>query len=70
MKPLNDDDFYYINKELIENNRIFFLAKKEELKFKQDKLSDINKFTDTEPAFRSNLNLLKNLVFHLSVRIS
>ena len=29
---LNDDDFYYINKELIENNRIFFLSKKRRIK--------------------------------------
>ncbi len=58
---LNDEDFYHVNNQIIENKKIFFLAKKkEELKFDQNKLVNINKFTDTEPAFRCNLKIYLN----------
>lgn len=58
---LNDKDFYHVNNQIIENKKIFFLAKKnEEFKFEQNKLVNINKFTDTEPAFRCNLKIYLN----------
>ena len=42
---------FIMNNQIIENKK-YFSAKNEEFKFEQNKLVNINKFTDTEPAFR------------------
>jgi hypothetical protein len=56
----NNNDFFFLEKD-IDNNKIFFLAKKEEVelwcKKKFDKLINLNIYTDTSPAFRANLQI-------------
>lgn len=56
-----DKFFFFLNNTLIDNNKIFFIAKKDEtksLQFKRSELLDINQFTNTTPsAFRSNLEI-------------
>jgi hypothetical protein len=54
-------DFYRIDKNVIDNGKIFCLATKEEIqkleKNKYSKLININNFTDTSPDFRANLQV-------------
>ncbi len=53
-------NFFFIENSYIENNKIFFLAKKEEVNLIkiENKLIELNNFTNTKPAaFRSNLRL-------------
>lgn len=48
--------FFQIKDELIDNNKIFFLASDEELKkFDKYKIKNISDFTETSPEFRANL---------------
>ena len=48
--------FFQIKDNLIDNNKIFFLASEEELKkFDNDKIKNISDFTETSPEFRANL---------------
>ena len=53
-------DFFFINDQ-IENNKIFFLSNTDEIKkYKKnfyEELIKLNFFTDTSPAFRSNLKI-------------
>ena len=59
LKCEEDQLFFIINNQHIDNKKIFFLANErhvETLK-KNNLLSDISKFTNTEPAFRSNLKI-------------
>jgi len=50
--------FYFLDKEKIDNHKIFFLAKKEDLKnFDHEKLKKFNSFTSTSPAYRSNFKV-------------
>ena len=55
------DDFYQINSSLIDNGKIFCLAKEDEaLQFEQNnssKLMNFNNYTDTNPGFRANLQV-------------
>ena len=52
-------DFYILENDSLDNNKIFFLAKeKEVLKTNQkNNLKYLNNFTKTEPAFRANLKI-------------
>ena len=52
-----DDDFFYLTKEFCKNDLIFFLAEKKLYKSNATCLELIDKFTDTEPAFRANLRI-------------
>jgi hypothetical protein len=55
-----DDYFYFLKNQLIDNKVIYFLAKDSEIKsFKEKKLIKYNKFTETSPAFRSNFMIKK-----------
>mgnify|MGYP001362527284 FL=1 len=48
--------FFQIKDNLIDNNKIFFLASDEELKkFDKYKIENISDFTETSPEFRANL---------------
>ena len=48
--------FFQIKDNLIDNNKIFFLASDEELKkFDKYKIKNISDFTETSPEFRANL---------------
>jgi len=53
-------DFFFVNDQ-IENNKIFFLSNTDEIKkYKKnfyEELIKLNFFTDTSPAFRSNLKI-------------
>ena len=57
-----NDDFYLIEENISNNENIFFLAKQDEIdNFNKKKLINFNNFTDTSPAYRSNLKInLKN----------
>ncbi|MDC3174860.1 hypothetical protein OA868_03715 [Candidatus Pelagibacter sp.] len=56
-KKINDF-FYVLKNEDILNNEIFFLADNSIFdKFNHNKLENFNNFTDTSPAFRSNLKI-------------
>ncbi len=54
-----NNSFFFIEDNSIENNKIFFLANDNEVSLmkKQNELIKINNFTNTSPAFRSNLRL-------------
>lgn len=58
-KYRSDDDFFYIDEINHTINSIYFLAKKEETKqiIKDNVITDINSITDTNPAFRANLEI-------------
>lgn len=52
------NDNFFIVKEEISNHDIYFLANDEDLiTFKNNKLIDFNKFTNTAPAFRCNFKI-------------
>ena len=55
------DDFYFVDSDILNNDNIFFLATKENIKKLEmnnfSKLENLNDFTDTTPAFRSNLQI-------------
>ena len=54
-------DFYFLSSEDITNSSIFFLASSKDFNFKNEKLRNFNKFTETLPAYRANLKIiLKN----------
>jgi hypothetical protein len=56
-----DKSFFFLNNEILDNKKIFFLAEKNEAKYLKNNnvhLLNINKFTNTKPsAFRSNLKI-------------
>jgi hypothetical protein len=53
-----NDDFFLIKKDLIENNKIYFIAEKKEINFfSNNELKNLSSFTQTWPAFRANLKL-------------
>ncbi|MDA7838489.1 hypothetical protein N9A15_04780 [Candidatus Pelagibacter sp.] len=55
-----DDYFYFLKDQLIDNKVIFFLAKESEIKSsKEKKLLKYNKYTETSPAFRANFIIKK-----------
>ena len=59
---LENENFYFINENLITNENMFFLSKSDHLKKNKKNLHEIifpNKFTDTHPAFRANLEITK-----------
>ena len=66
-KPdLETNEYYFkIKQDFLDNEKIFFLAKDNEISlFKQKKnkeLFSVNNYTDTEPAYRANLEICNNL---------
>ena len=58
-KYKSDNDFFYIDENNHVLNSIYFLAKKEEADkiIKNNIISNINNTTDTNPAFRANLEV-------------
>ncbi len=55
-----DDYFYFLKDDLIDNKIIYFLAMESEIKnSKEKKLVKYNKFTETSPAFRANFIIKK-----------
>jgi len=58
-----NQDFYQINSDQINNDQIFFLATPEDIVFfenNNNKLIELNDYTDTTPAFRANLQVSIN----------
>ena len=56
-----DEHVYYVNNSFFNDFSFFFLAKKNEInKFDNNKLVNLNKFTDTMPAFRANMKIYNN----------
>ncbi len=57
-------NFFFLKNDVIENDKIFFLASEDEIKKYNNNFSELlnlNKFTDTSPsAFRSNLRVYIN----------
>lgn len=58
VKTDQDKEFFYVNSNL-SNDKIYFISENKDFKFNKSNLEVIDNFTDTEPAFRSNL-LIKN----------
>lgn len=58
VKTDQDKEFFYLNSNL-SNDKIYFISENKDFKFNESNLEVIDNFTDTEPAFRSNL-LIKN----------
>lgn len=60
-KYKNDDYFFYIEDSELSNDNIFFLAKQNQFsisnKIFAQNLLNFNTFTDTDPAFRSNIQI-------------
>ena len=54
IKCNEDEDFFYLNNDLINNDKIFFISKKIITKINKNSLEILDNYTDTEPAFRSN----------------
>jgi len=53
-----NDNFYIVKDDEISNHDIYFLANDKDLNtFKNNKLIDFNKFTNTSPAFRCNFKI-------------
>ena len=59
-----NQDFYQINSDQINNDQIFFLATPKDIVFfennNNNKLIELNNYTDTTPAFRANLQVSIN----------
>tara|TARA_B100001173_G_scaffold231840_1_gene201651 strand:+ start:834 stop:1598 length:765 start_codon:yes stop_codon:yes gene_type:complete len=54
----NDQNFFYVDTDLSNNDNIFFLANDTEiLNFNKDKILNYSNFTETYPAFRCNLEI-------------
>jgi hypothetical protein len=63
--PSHDKDFFLIKSNSLNNNKIYFLAKVKEIEILEKnnflRLENLNNFTKTSPAYRSNLKIsLKN----------
>lgn len=56
-----ENDFFIINQKDLNNTDLFFLSEQnDESKFDSKKLQSYNNYTNTSPAFRSNLKLFIN----------
>ena len=54
-------EFFLLKNEIIDNNKVFFLATEKEIKkFINTKLINLNNFTDTTPEYRANLRVYLN----------
>ncbi len=62
-KVFENDNFYFLENNDLNNHKIFFLSEDNEISINYNndytKLLKLNNFTDTNPAFRSNLQLSK-----------
>ena len=59
-KKINED-FYFLDKEEIKNNHIFFLALDSDFKnYNYKQLKNFNNFTNTSPAYRANFKIFLN----------
>ena len=55
---VDKSDFFILKNEMINNNKIYFLAKKKDFQnLENSELKNFNDFTDTSPAFRCNFKL-------------
>lgn len=55
---IKQSDFFILKENITNSNDIFFLARDHEIKnFNYDKLKPVNSFTNTNPAYRSNLKI-------------
>ena len=53
-----DNQFFVINEKNINNNDLFFIAhENDKVKFDLQKLQNVNNYTNTSPAYRSNLKI-------------
>lgn len=54
-----EDDFWVVHSTQANKDDIYFIAKPEEVgqHFRKDQLVDLNKFTNTSPAYRANLEI-------------
>ena len=63
-KYKKDDFFFYIDSSELSNDNIFFLANKNQfLAYNKNlgkELLNLNKFTDTDPAFRANIEVFNS----------
>tara|TARA_B100000674_G_C37910650_1_gene948427 strand:- start:733 stop:1500 length:768 start_codon:yes stop_codon:yes gene_type:complete len=60
VKCEQDESFFFLNNNTLDNKKIYFVANQEEikkLKKQNNKLLDVSKFTNTSPAFRANLKI-------------
>ncbi len=56
-----NSDFFIVQNEIIDNQKIFFICQPNEVsKLEKKELKNFSKFTDTTPAFRSNLKIYLN----------
>ena len=59
---LENENFYFIDEKLITNENLFFLSKSDHIKKNKRNLQEIifpNKFTNTHPAYRASLEIIK-----------
>lgn len=54
---ISNEDFYFVEEEIITNEKIFFLAKVNEVRGEGKRLEKLNSYTDSTPAFRANLKI-------------
>ena len=58
-KKNSESNFFIFDEKNSSNDKIYFLSKDKSInKFNNDQLENLNDFTDTVPAFRSNLKIL------------
>ena len=73
IKKLNlipKENFFYLNNDIINDNKIFFLAEENNLKLEPnqnliivDEIKKFNNFTETEPQYRSNIKIFNEIGF-------
>lgn len=61
LKTEYNSDFFFVDKKNCNNENVFFLASKEDIKKNHNFkiIKNLNSFTDTKPAFRANLEICK-----------
>ena len=61
LKTEYNSDFFFVDKKNCNNENVFFLASKEDVKenYNFKIIKNLNSFTDTKPAFRANLEICK-----------
>lgn len=61
----NNENFFFLDNDLINNDLIFFLAENKEVEknnlILKKKLVDLNSFTNTSPSYRANLRIYNQL---------
>ncbi len=56
----SDTNFFYLNEKEVDNNSIYFLAKNSDIEnqFIRKKIINFNSYTETDPPYRANFNLI------------